>query len=450
MFKILTNIKYLIKISAVFFTCKFICSPKNRGDYLAKSLEKLGPSFIKFGQALSVRADIVGENIAKSLTRLQDKMPPFPTQKAINIIEKELGLSLQDIFTEFENKAVAAASIAQVHKAITKDGTIVAVKILRPNIEKRFKRDLALFYFIAYFIAKIPSCKRLRPMEVVDLFAKTVKKELDLRLEAAASSQLRENCKNDTGIYIPQILWQYTSRQILVMEWVEGININDTAKLLNAGHDLKKINQSLAITFFNQIFRDGFFHADIHPGNLLIDKAGNIVLIDFGIMGQLDKSTRIYVAEILRGFIIGDYKRVAEIHFIAGYVPKNQSVADFALACRAIGEPIIGLPANKISIAKLLALLFKITEDFDMPTQPKLLLLQKNMMLIEGIGMQLDPDVNMWQLAEGWIASWAKDNLGVTSHIKSHLENIVDIMKNLPKRLKQIDDLLEKATKNKG
>lgn len=445
---ILKNIISIFRITTVILTCKFICTQKTRGEYLASSLEKLGPSFVKFGQALSVRPDVVGEEIATSLERLQDKMPPFPTFQAKKIIEKELGKTTEEIFLEFGD-AVAAASIAQVHKAITLDGKTVAVKILRPGIERRFKHDLALFYFVARILSFLPACKRLKPVEVVDVFASTVKKELDLRMEAASASELRQNCINDETIHIPQIFWQYTARRVFVLEWIYGIQINDKASLLAAGFELKEISENLAISFLNQAFRDGFFHADIHPGNLFVDKSGNIAPVDFGIMGRLDKPTRLYVAQILRGFITGDYLHVAQIHLDAGYVPENTSVHDFALACRAIGEPIMGLPANQVSIAKLLTLLFKVTEDFNMQTQPQLLLLQKTMVLIEGVGQSLCPDVNMWQMAEGWIAGWAKENMGFEAHLKECVGDIFSILKNVPKCLKDLDKILDMAAKDK-
>lgn len=440
---------YSIKILKVIIKCRFFCAPKNRGEYLANSFEKLGPSFIKFGQALSVRSDIVGEDIANSLSRLQDKMPQFSTRVAIKTIEKELGKPLSEIFAEFDNKAVAAASIAQVHKAVTVCGKTVAVKILRPNVEKRFRHDLKLFYFLAWFAGKIPALKRLRPKAVIDVFASTVRKELDLRMEAAAASELRENTKNDEGFRAPQIFWEYTAQRVLVSEWVEGIQINDKEALLKAGHNLSEVSRNLAISFLNQAYRDGFFHADIHPGNLFVDSAGRIVPVDFGIMGRLDNETRLYVAEILRGFLTGDYMHVAQVHFDAGYVAADKSVHDFALACRAIGEPLMGLPASKVSIARLLALLFKVTEDFDMQTQPQLLLLQKTMVLIEGVGQSLDPDVNLWQMAEDWIQKWAKTNLGAEAHIKAALKNIFTALKNLPERLKQLDEMLAKMAKDK-
>lgn len=445
---VLRNIIKIIRISIVFLICRFLCTKKSRGKFLAKSLERLGPSFIKLGQTLSVRDDIVGEDIAKSLARLQDKMPPFSTKRAIATIEKELGRPINKIFAEFNHQPIAAASIAQVHKAVTKKGSVVAVKILRPGIEKKFRQDLALFYFVARMLAKIPSCKRLKPVDVVDVFADTVKKELDLRMEAASAAQLAENCEYDSGFKVPKVFWKYTSRRILVIEWVDGITINDKEALKNAGHNLQIISQNLAVSFLNQAFRDGFFHADIHPGNLFVDKDGNIVPVDFGIMGQLDKITRTHVAEILRGFITGDYMYVAKVHFDADYVPKDKALYDFALACRAIGEPIRGLPVNKISIGNLLALLFKVTEDFDMQTQPQLLLLQKTMVQIEGVGQQLYPQVNMWQMAEGWIATWVKNNLGVEAHIRSGLTILSSVLKNLPERINQLDTILEKLAKD--
>jgi len=439
---IFRNIIYIIRIFVVIFICMFTKTPRNRGEYLAKALEKLGPSFIKFGQALSVRGDVVGDEVAKSLSRLQDKMSPFSTKKAIATIEKELGSKLNDVFAEFEGKSVAAASIAQVHKGVTKDGEVVAIKILRPGIEKKFKRDIDLLYFVAKIISKFSTFKRLRLIEVIDVFADTVRKELDLRIEAACASELRENCKNDEAVYIPKVFWEYNARRVMVLEWVDGIPINDKEALLKAGHDLQVISERLAITFLNQTFRDGFFHADIHPGNLFVDKAGNIVQVDFGIMGSLDKKTRIYVAEILRGFLSGDYQHVAQVHFDAGYVNQDKSVHDFALACRAIGEPIMGLPANKVSIAKLLTLLFKVTEDFEMSTQPQLILLQKTMVLIEGVGQSLYPEANMWQMADGWIKEWAKNNLGPSAMLKDGLKDLLSIFKTLPQRLKELDKVI--------
>ena len=425
-------------------------SNTNRGKRMSRAFKILGPSFIKFGQALSVRPDIVGTKIAEDLSDLQDKIPPFSSKKAISIIEKEMGKKIDELFSHFNEESVAAASIAQVHQAITIDGKQVAVKILRPNIEKDFKRDIKLFYSIAYFLKPFKKVKRLRPEAIVDVFADSVKKELDLRLEAASASELKENCANDDGIYIPNIYWNLTSQKVLVTEWINAIGINDKEKLLQAGLNLEKVTENLSIAFLNQSFRDGFFHADIHPGNLFVDNKGNIVPVDFGIMGRLDRRTRIFVAQILRGFLTGDYKHVAKVHFDAGYVPKHKSEQDFMLACRAIGQPIMGLPANQVSIARLLAMLFKVTEDFEMETQPQLLLLQKTMVLIEGVGQKLYPNVNMWQQAESWIKIWSKDNLSAEAFMKENAKELLSIMIDLPNKLKKIDLLIDKIMANKS
>jgi len=438
---LLVRIVVILLVSGVFF-CK-----KGRELRIKNALIKLGPSFVKLGQTLSVRPDVVGDKLADTLAHLQDRIAPFSTKTAKKIVERELGMSVSDIFSEFSEDAVAAASIAQVHKAVTKEGHKVAVKILRPRVERRFANDISLFYAVADFLKRFKKCKRLKPVEVVDVLADSVKKELDLRLEAASASELAENCKNDEEIYIPKVYWQYTSQRVLVIEWIDGIQINDKKALLAAGHDLEKITENLSKAFLNQSYRDGFFHADIHPGNLFVDAQGRIAPVDFGIMGRLDRQTRIFVAEILRGFLTGDYMHVAQVHFDAGYVPKHKSIYDFQLACRAIGEPIMGLPANQVSIARLLALLFKITEDFDMETQPQLLLLQKTMVLVEGVGQKLYPQVNMWEQAEGWIKIWAKENLGVEARLKRHIKEMAEILVDMPETLKKLDAVLDKMAR---
>lgn len=416
-------------------TCMFPpIGSKREGERLALALAALGPSFIKLGQTLSTRADLVGAEIAADLAQLQDRLPAFPAARAIEIIEHELGGKLGDFFTTFEMQPVAAASIAQVHQAITLEGRNVAVKILRPGIREAFSRDIALFLWLAHLAEKrIKAFKRLKPVEVIHMLAESVKLEMDLRFEAAAASELKENCSEDAGIYVPEVDWQRTSRSVLTLEWVEGIPINDREALLAAGHDLNALASILAVTFFNQAYRDGFFHADMHPGNLFVRQDGRVVVVDFGIMGRLDKDTCLYVAEILRGFLSRDYLHVAKVHFEAGYVPADQSLAAFAQACRSIGEPIVGQPVNKISIARLLAQLFEITEDFKMETQPQLLLLQKTMMLVEGVGAMLNPDVNMWKLAEPWIEEWMRSNMGVQARIAHHAKETLRFMAELPR-----------------
>ena len=436
---------------APFLTFMVKCVPgktKGRdGERLASALEALGPTFIKLGQALSTRADLMGEDVASDLARLQDRLPPFPFEVARRILEEEFHAPPESLFSHIEKEAIAAASIAQVHQAVTTEGKKVAVKFLRPGIAEAFARDLQLFFWLARLIERnMPSFKRLKPVEVIETFAQTVKMEMDFRFEAAAASELKENCTNDEGFYVPEIDWQRTSKRVLTLEWVEGIPILDREALLAAGHNLQAIAKQLAVSFFNQAYRDGFFHADMHPGNLFVSEKGDIVVVDFGIMGRLDKQTRLYVAEILRGFLMRDYHYVARVHFAAGYVPSHHSVDNFAQACRSIGEPIIGLPVNKISIARLLMQLFKITEDFDMETQPQLLLLQKTMMLVEGVGCTLDPEVNMWKLAEPWIEEWGIRNLGPEAKLRDGIKGIVSLLAQLPRVLEQLVESIKVRT----
>jgi ubiquinone biosynthesis protein len=400
---------------------------------LARAFEKLGPSFIKLGQTLSTRPDIIGEHAADDLAKLQDKLPPFPSPIAIAQIEYELGKPLEELFLSFNEKPVAAASIAQVHQAITKENKPVAVKVLRPSVEKAFARDIAFFYWCARWIERLfPQAKRLKPREVVDLFAQSVKIEMDFRFEAAAASELKANTKKDKHLYVPDIDWRRTSQRVLTLEWVEGISIYDRDALMAQGHDLREIASRLAVTFFNQAYRDGFFHADLHPGNVFVGKDGEIIPVDFGIMGRLDHENRLYVAQILQGFLERDYRKVAKIHIRAGYVPPQTSVELFAQACRSIGEPIVGLPTNQISVGKLLSQLFKITEDFAMETQPQLLLLQKTLVLVEGLGARLDPEINMWKLAEPWIKNWAIEHLGPEAQLRDGAKRLYRAAGSLP------------------
>ncbi len=417
------------------------------GQRLARALEVMGPSFIKLGQTLSARTDLVGDDVAADLARLRDALPSFPASQARMIIEQDLRKSITEIYREFNDVPVAAASIAQVHEAVTTEGVRVAVKVVRPNVAKEFARDIALFFWLAHFVEKrLPHYRRLKPIEVIETFRQSVMLEMDLRFEAAAASELKENCANDPQLYIPSIDWQRTSHHVMTMEWVEGIPIDDKDALLAKGFDLQMIIANLATGFFNQAFRDGFFHADMHPGNLFVNDQGQIILVDFGIMGRIDRDTRVYVAEIIRGFLQRDYHYVARLHFAAGYVPKHQSIDVFAQACRSIGEPIIGLPLNQLSIAQLLAQLFKITEDFQMETQPQLLLLQKTMVLVEGVGASLYPQVNMWKLAEPWINAWAGDNLGVTAKIKDGAFDIAGFLYRLPDHIKRLESFSQCIT----
>ena len=346
------------------------------GERLALALQRLGPSFIKLGQMLSTRPDLLGEQVAGDLAALQDRLPPFDGALARRMIEEEFGRPVGELFRQFDNRAVAAASIAQVHFAVTADGREVAVKVLRPDIEAAFARDLDLLYWVAGLVHRLrPDLRRLKPVEVVKTFADSTRVEMDLRMEAAAARELAENFDDDPTFRTPDVDWERTGRRVLTLERIQGIPVDQRDRLIEAGHDPTGILGNAAAVFFNQVFRDGFFHADQHPGNAFVDAEGRIVAVDFGIMGRLDRETRYYLADMLMGFLSRDYRAVADVHFRAGYIPPHQSRAAFALALRAIAEPIFDRPLHDISIARLLGLLFQVTERFEMETQPQLLLL---------------------------------------------------------------------------
>ncbi len=388
---------------------------EQRSDRLAHAVARLGPSYVKLGQFLATRPDVVGNDIALELALLQDKMATFPRAEAQAAVEASLGRTTDDLYREFGD-AVAAASIAQVHPAdvdYPEGRRKVAVKIIRPGVRRRFHQDLESYFLAARLQEKyIPSSRRLRPVQVTETLAQTTRIEMDLRLEGAALSELGENTKGDPGFRVPAVDWERTGRDVLTMEWVDGIKMNDVAALAAAGHDLRAIATNLIQSFLRHTLRDGFFHADMHPGNLFVEADGTIVAVDLGISGRLGKKERRFLAEILYGFITRDYLRVAEVHFEAGYVPARHDVAAFAQAIRAIGEPIHGQPAETISMAKLLTLLFEVTELFDMQTRPELVLLQKTMVVVEGVARTLDPAFNMWKTAEPVVGGWIRDNLG--------------------------------------
>jgi ubiquinone biosynthesis protein len=414
------------------------------GERLAAALEELGPTFIKLGQALSVRSDLIGDSIADDLSALQDRLPPFPGETARDIIEQELEQPMDALFSSFDDTPVAAASIAQVHFAETLDGDAVAVKVLRPGIEARFRQDIDLFLWLARLVKRIrPSLRRLRPLEVVRTFEASVNIEMDLRLEAAAASELRENTENDTGFRVPIIDWIRTGRRVMTLERVEGLRIDDVTALRDTGFEPQDILLRSAESFFNQVFRDGFFHADIHPGNMFVMEDGTLCPVDFGIMGRLDRKTRNYLADMLVGFLDRDYKRVAEVHFDAGYVPARKSVGAFTQAIRAIGEPILGKPLHEISLARLLAQLFQVTETFEMEAQPQLLLLQKTMLVAEGVGRTLDPSVNMWTLARPLIEDWVIANRGPEARLRDMVSDTVSTLERLPQLLSRAEAVAE-------
>ncbi|MEQ1952065.1 2-polyprenylphenol 6-hydroxylase [Mesorhizobium sp. CN2-181] len=398
---------------------KFLARPRamrrQRSERLAGAVSRLGPSYVKLGQFLATRPDVVGNDIALDLAKLQDRMATFPTAQAVDAIEGSLGRPVSDLFASF-GEPVAAASIAQVHPAeVMRDGDVrkVAVKVIRPGVRRAFFHDLESYFLAARLQERfIPSSRRLRPVEVTQTLAQTTKIEMDLRLEAAALSEIGENTRDDPGFRVPQVDWERTGRDVVTMEWIDGIKMNDIDGLRAAGHDLKAIAAHLVQSFLRHTLRDGFFHADMHPGNLFVEADGTIVAVDLGISGRLGKKERHFLAEILFGFITRDYVRVAEVHFEAGYVPRQHNVASFAQAIRAIGEPIHGQPAETISMAKLLTLLFEVTELFDMATRPELVLLQKTMVVVEGVARTLDPAFNMWKTSEPVVAQWIRHNLG--------------------------------------
>src|SRR5262245_36927543 len=397
---------------------------------IAAALTRLGPAYVKLGQFLATRPDVVGVALARELETLQDKMAPFAQADAERAVETALGKPLADLFASF-GAPVAAASIAQVHRAAIAAGggsRAVAVKVLRPGIERRFKVDLDAFIFAARSAEKISAeARRLRLVEVVETLRRTVAIEMDLRFEAAALSEMAENTRDDPDFRVPAVDWDRTARDVLTLEWIEATPLSDRARLEAKGFDLTSLARAVIQTFLRQALRDGFFHADMHPGNLFVDDAGELVAVDFGIMGRLGKKERRFLAEILLGFITRNYQRTAEVHFEAGYVPRQHSVESFAQAIRAIGEPIHNRTAEEISMAKLFALLFEVTGLFDMRTRPELLLLQKTMVVVEGVARSLDPKLDMWTVAEPVVRDWIERNLGPVGRIEDAAEGAIEV-----------------------
>jgi len=397
---------------------------------LSTALAKLGPTYVKLGQFLATRPDVVGEVFAADLGRLQDKMPPFPQAQAEAAVAASFGRPLAAVYASF-GAPIAAASIAQVHKATvaTADAPrAVAVKVLRPGIEQRFHADLTAFAYAAQRAEDMsPEARRLRLVEVIETLRRSVLVEMDFRLEAAALSEMAENTKDDNDFRVPRIDWDRTTKEVLTLEWIDGIPLNDRARLEAKGIDLPKLGRSVIQNFLRHALRDGFFHADMHPGNLFVADDGRLVAVDFGIMGRLGAKERLFLAEILHGFITRDYYRTAEVHFEAGYVPPQHSIEDFAQAIRAIGEPIHNRTAEDISMAKLLTLLFEVTGLFDMRTRPELLLLQKTMVVVEGVARSLDPKLDMWSTAEPVVREWMTRNLGPAGRIESAAQGAADV-----------------------
>ena len=388
---------------------------------LAAAVSALGPSYVKLGQFLATRPDVVGPALARDLESLQDRMLPFPQEEAEQAVTAGLEKPLSEVFASF-GPPVAAASIAQVHRAevATPMGhRAVAVKVLRPGIARRFKVDLAAFAYVARQAEAFSAeARRLRLVEVVETLARSVALEMDFRLEAAALSEMADNTRDDADFRVPTVDWDRTAANVLTMEWIDGTPLNDRDALAARGLDLAQLGRSVIQSFLRHALRDGFFHADMHPGNLFIDAQGRLVAVDFGIMGRLSPKERRFLAEILFGFITRNYRRAAEVHFEAGYVPAHHAVESFAQAIRAIAEPIHNRTAEDISMAKLLTLLFEVTALFDMRTRPELLLLQKTMVVVEGVGRSLDPRLDMWTTAEPVVREWISRNLGPAGRLE--------------------------------
>jgi ubiquinone biosynthesis protein len=406
----------------------------------AEAFQAIGPAAIKLGQALGTRPDLIGEEAARDLSRLQDALPPAPVDAIKRAIEEALEKPIDRLFSEFDPEPIGAASIAQVHRAVTTDGRQVAVKVLRPHIEEDFARAINTYEWAAAQVEAMGGeAARLRPRLVIAHFKQWTTRELDLRREAASASELRENMIAESGFFVPAIDWPRSARRVLTLEWIDGIKLTDREALVAAGHDLKSLAETLVRSFLRQAVVDGFFHADLHQGNLFAMPDGRLAVVDFGIMGRIDRQARLWLAEILYGLLVGDYRRVAEIHFEARYVPPHHNVDEFATALRAVGEPIRGLPAKEISIGKMLDGLFTITRDFDMPTQPHLLLLQKTMVMEEGVAFALDPDINMWEACEPFLSEWVRSELGPEAAVADRLVRDVRTFAKLPDLIRRID-----------
>jgi ubiquinone biosynthesis protein len=418
--------------------------PAPPGVRLTRAFESLGPAYIKLGQVLATRPDIIGSDVALALETLQDALPPFPTAQARQVIEESLGKPTDAVFSAL-SEPVAAASIAQVHDGETTDDppVRVAVKVLRPNAAVDFGRDLSAFALAARLAERwFPDTRRLRPRALVDTLAVSVALELDLRMEAAGASELSERTRNDPDFRVPHIDWSRTSDKVLTSEWIDGISVRDRDALIAAGFEPRKIANLVIRSFLTQALRDGFFHADMHPGNLFVDGEGRLVAVDFGIMGRLDDKMRRFMAETLAGFLARDYVRVAQIHYDVNFVPPHHPVETFAQALRAIGEPIFGRSAKEVSMARLLQQLFETTRRFDMQAQPQLVLLQKTMMVVEGVARSLDPDFDIWEASRPVVERWMMERMGPEGRLRDAADSVTAlgrVAQNLPQLLKNAE-----------
>jgi len=406
---------------------------EERGVRIRRTLEDLGPIYVKFGQALSTRKDILPDDIADELVKLQDKVPPFSDQQAREVIEQQLGMSIDKAFAEFSSSPLASASVAQVHAAVLHSGEQVVVKVLRPDVEKWIHSDIGLLYELAYFAEKFwEDAKRLHAKEIVAEFEKTLLDELDLVREAGNAAKLRRNFANSEAIYIPEIYWEFTRKKVLVMERIYGIPVGNIKELRAVNADFKLLAERGVEIFFTQVFRDNFFHADMHPGNIFVDPPGKYIAVDFGIVGTLSESDQRYLAENFLAFFNRDYRRVAEMHLASGWVPPETRVEEFESAIRSVCEPIFDKPLKDISFGLLLLRLFQTARRFDMEVQPQLVLLQKTLLNIEGLGRQLYPELDLWQTAKPFLESWFKERLGPKAKIQQAMQKFPEIAEKFP------------------
>ena len=414
---------------------------KDAGGALTDALLRLGPGFVKFGQALSTRADLIGPEMSLSLSLLQDRLPAFHSSVAHQLVESETGAPLAETFSDFASEPVAAASIAQVHKARLFDGRQVAVKLLRPNIERRMRADTLLFFALANIMEWVaPGLRRLKLVTAVEQFVEISDVELDLRMEAAAAGRLADNLSKDEGIHVPWVDLELSTSRMLVIEWIEGIRIDDVAALRAAGHDICQLTEVAANSFFNQVFRDGFFHADMHPGNIFIAPDGRLVPIDFGIMGHLDFADRLFLARLLMAMLDRDYDMVAKLHMNAGMLGENVSLHRFAQSVRAVADPVMGKTIGDVSLGTVLGQIFQLSTRFEIEVQPQFNLLQKTMMMAEGVARQLNPSANMWSLSRPLAMQWIADQGGLAKRAETFLEDAILVASRLPRLLKELED----------
>ena len=417
---------------------------KEVGIALCEALQTLGPGFIKLGQALSTRADLIGYELAEGLINLQDKIPPFAPIKAKEIICRSLSVEIDEIFIEFWEKPITAASIAQVHKARIKNNQLVAVKLLRPNIKNKMRNDIIFFRGVALILESIvPRLKRLKILTAINQFADLSEIELDLRMEAAAGGKLSENLSNDRGIKVPKIFLEYSNSEILITEWIDGIRIDDVEELTKKKHDINKITEIAATSFFNQIFRDGFFHADMHPGNIFITQDNTLVPIDFGIMGYLELSDRIFLAKLLIALLQRDYDEVANLHFNAGMIKNKSQIPVFSQNVRALSEPFLGKSLKHISIGTVLGQILQISSRFEIEVQPQFNLLQKTILMAEGMARKLNPEANMWDMSKPLAVEWIKKELTFSKKILPYQNNLILLNKSLP-------DIIHNLSRNRN